>query len=62
MYYELFISHPANYGGERSNVVKCFMSEFHDWLMTDSQARPNSSDIGEALEDYNLAEIWSVRL
>ena len=59
-YEELFISNPANYGGERTNVVKCFMTEFREWVLTDTKASPSDTDIAQALEDYNLTEIWSV--
>eukprot|EP01083_Nonionella_stella_P209687 759858_1 len=50
-YYDLQISNPESYGGARTNVVKCFMTAFRDWVLTDYMARPNDSDIEQLLDD-----------
>eukprot|EP01083_Nonionella_stella_P067628 179021_1 len=55
-YYDLQIADPENYGGARTNVVQCFMTEFREWVLTDPMAHPNDSDISELLEQYGIAE------
>ena len=59
IYQDLFISDPESYGGERINVVKCFMTEFREWVETDSSALPNKSDIDEILIEYNRTDVTS---
>ena len=54
-YYDLLISDPESYGGYRTNVVKCFMTEFREWVETDSKAMLNASDIEEYLIEYNVS-------
>ena len=59
VYENLYISDPENYGGERINVVKCFMTTFREWVETDSSAQPNKTDIDEILIEYNITQVTS---
>ena len=54
IYDRIKISNPENYGGERINVVKCFMTEFREWVTTDSTAKPNKTDIENILIQFNV--------
>ncbi len=54
IYYDLQISNPSTYGGARTNVLKCFMTEFRDWIFSDNMAQPNDSDIEQLLENHPL--------
>eukprot|EP01083_Nonionella_stella_P133253 405052_1 len=59
-YYDLQIADPQNYGG-RTRVVKCFMTAFRDWVLSnDSVAHPNDSDITELLEEFGGPDTWDV--
>jgi len=56
-YENLWISDPANYGDERINIVKCFMTEFRTFVEEDLAATPNKSEIAEILIDYNITDL-----
>eukprot|EP00485_Elphidium_margaritaceum_P005399 CAMPEP_0202709734 /NCGR_PEP_ID=MMETSP1385-20130828/21819_1 /ASSEMBLY_ACC=CAM_ASM_000861 /TAXON_ID=933848 /ORGANISM="Elphidium margaritaceum" /LENGTH=1152 /DNA_ID=CAMNT_0049369073 /DNA_START=42 /DNA_END=3500 /DNA_ORIENTATION=+ len=60
LYESLNIANPARYNDERINVVKCFMTEFREWVLTDSAARPNRSEIEDTLEDFDNTQALSV--
>eukprot|EP01084_Bolivina_argentea_P002491 4595_1 len=57
IYYDLLISDPENYGGNPLKVVKCFMTEFRDWILTDSAAKPSQSEIAKILDDSDQNDI-----
>ena len=50
-YYDLYISNPADYGG-RERVVKCFMTAFREWVLTDNAARPSHTMIIALRDKY----------
>ena len=57
IYQKIKISNPENYQGEKINVVKCFMTEFREWLTKDSTATPNKTEIASVLIEYNITDI-----
>jgi len=52
-YFDLQISNPADYGG-REKVVKCFMTAFRDWILTDNAAQPVDNTTQELLDEYGI--------
>lgn len=55
-YYNLFISNPEDYGG-REKVVRCFMTAFRDWVLTDAAAQPSANEtIPDLLDQYGVGQ------